>query len=570
MVNKTLFKTQPGRIVPQADTVNEAGGKAYKMEAKHALAQYVCTGCLNGTYYTTARTQLDEVTKLIQQVEPDFVGKVAVYGHQKSFMKDLPALLCAYLASDSGTRKGPTTPEQLRKLEVLKKVFPQVIDSGNMLRNFVQIVRSNAFGRKSFGEGPRGLVNDWFERRSPASIFHQSIGNNPTLGEIIKMTHPKPNTDEKAALFAYLLGAEVETVEGRKVLRRYYLDRTTQEKKIAYEQSFDNLPQIVREYEAWKADKSQPMPALNFRFLDNVPLSTEQWTEIARNANWLTTLKNLNAYADHGVFNQKGMTELIAQRLANGEEITRVRVFPYQIMMSFLATDMKGQVPTSVKNALQDAMEVATKNVPSFNGKVYVCPDVSGSMGGAAITGNRGSATSKVRCVDVAALIAACVLRTNQDAEVIPFEQSVIHPHQLRLNSRDSIMTNAQKLASVGGGGTNCSAPLALLNQNKAKGDVVIFISDYESWVDSGYSYYGNRGTEMLRQWEIFKSRNPKAKLICIDLVPRGNSQVKEHEDILQVGGFSDNVFNVAARFVEGGWSKNFWVQEIEKISLEG
>ena len=97
MANKNLFTTQRGTIVPQADTVNEAGGVAYKMSAKQALAQYVCTGCLNGTYYTTAKTQLDTVRQLLTEVEPEFLAKLAVYAHEKSFMKDLPALLVAYL-----------------------------------------------------------------------------------------------------------------------------------------------------------------------------------------------------------------------------------------------------------------------------------------------------------------------------------------------------------------------------------------------------------------------------------------------------------------------------------------
>ena len=34
-----------------------------------------------------------------------------------------------------------------------------------------------------------------------------------------------------------------------------------------------------------------------------------------------------------------------------------------------------------VRDALQDAMELAIANVPSIEGRVVVCPDVSGSMG---------------------------------------------------------------------------------------------------------------------------------------------------------------------------------------------
>ena len=82
------------------------------------------------------------------------------------------------------------------------------------------------------------------------------------------------------------------------------------------------------------------------------------------------------------------------------------------------------------------------------------------------VTGYRKGATTAVRCIDVAALVAAAVLRKNPRTEVLPFECDVV---KVNLNSRDSVMTNAAKGASVGGGGTNCSAPLALLNRRKAK-----------------------------------------------------------------------------------------------------
>ncbi len=83
------------------------------------------------------------------------------------------------------------------------------------------------------------------------------------------------------------------------------------------------------------------------------------------------------------------------------------------------------RVPAAVREALQDAMELAIKNVPRVAGKVYVCPDVSGSMH-SPVTGHRPGATTTVRCIDVAALVAAAVLRKNPEAEVIPFESKTV------------------------------------------------------------------------------------------------------------------------------------------------
>jgi 60 kDa SS-A/Ro ribonucleoprotein len=253
----------------------------------------------------------------------------------------------------------------------------------------------------------------------------------------------------------------------------------------------------------------------------------------------------------------------VADRLRNRELIAKARVFPYQLMVAYLAGG--DDVPAKVREALQDAMETAIGNVPTIDGKVYVFPDVSGSMH-SAITGHRKGSTSAVRCIDVAALIAAAVLRKNPDAEVIPFESDVV---KCKLNPRDSVMTNAAKLASLPCGGTNCSAPLRHLNRSKAKGDLVVYVSDNESWVDTPrYGMFGGSATETLRQWAEFKVRSPQARLVCIDLQPYGTTQAKEREDIVNVGGFSDQVFTLMADVARGGTDVNYWVRQIEAMRL--
>ena len=167
-----------------------------------------------------------------------------------------------------------------------------------------------------------------------------------------------------------------------------------------------------------------------------------------------------------------------------------------------------------------------------------------------------------MRCVDVAALVAAAMLRRNPRTEVLAFEHEVVEG--LGLNPRDSVMTNAQRLAAVGGGGTNCSAPLRLLNQRKAKGNLVIYVSDNESWVDAR----GGRGTETMREWAKFKQRNPRARMVCIDVQPYGTVQAAESDDVLNVGGFSDQVFELLADFAAARMGPDHWVGVIEQVAL--
>jgi 60 kDa SS-A/Ro ribonucleoprotein len=565
MANKNLFMSDGSRV-PAANTKNAAGGRAYEMSAKQALAQIAATNTFNSTFYVGA----DENLKIAKDAamslsnDPEFIAKAAVYSRTKSYMKDMPAFLTVILA-------GLDT-------KLFRKVFPLVIDNGKMLRNFVQIGRSGQTGRvfNMSASACRKAIRHWFDEKSAYSIFRSSVGNDPSMHDILRMARPRPNTEEKAALFAYLLGARFD-----KETRSFKM--FNKDGSIKYEQPFDKLPQIVREYENYKNTKTGTVPNVDFRMLDSLGLGDAEWTDIARNAGWQMTRMNLNTFARHGVFNDKELVQIVADRLRNPELIAKSRAFPYQLMSAYLATTgglrsrygsnygqpktEEAKVPHEITEALQDAMELAIDNVPVFDGPVYIAVDTSGSMG-SAVTGYRRGSTSSVRCVDAAALFAAAILRKNKNAEIIPFDTTVHTNHSL--NGRDTVMTNAKTLAAFGGGGTNCSCALKYLNSRRAKGRAVIYISDYESWVDSGYHYYGSReGTSMLSEWKKFHSRNKDAKLICMDLTPRGNSQVTERENILQVGGFSDSVFEVIDSFIRVGNEKNHWVAEIESINLD-
>ena len=63
----------------------------------------------------------------------------------------------------------------------------------------------------------------------------------------------------------------------------------------------------------------------------------------------------------------------------------------------------------------------------------------------------------------------------------------------------------------------------------------------------------------------LFRS-NPAAKLVCIDVQPYGTTQATGRADILNVGGFSDGVFETIARFVSG--ETRDWVDVIKQVEL--
>jgi len=154
MANKKLFsRSVPGPLIPPTNATNEAGGAAYALSAKHALAQFAATGHAQrhvlrlgrGPARDHAPARADRRARVPRQ-------DGSLQRAERSFMKDMPALLAAILSK--------------RSPELLRRIFDRVINDGKMLRNFVQIVRSGTTGRKSLGSGPKKLVQKWLEKRT--------------------------------------------------------------------------------------------------------------------------------------------------------------------------------------------------------------------------------------------------------------------------------------------------------------------------------------------------------------------------------------------------------------------
>ena len=106
--------------------------------------------------------------------------------------------------------------------------------------------------------------------------------------------------------------------------------------------------------------------------------------------------------------------EAIAARLSDPQLIAKARVFPYQIMAAYHACS--ADVPPMVRDALQDALEIALGNVPQVEGKVVVCPDVSGSMSSAVYA----TPTSSTLCASLTAMPGRPMSRANCWARSFP------------------------------------------------------------------------------------------------------------------------------------------------------
>lgn len=573
MANKSLFASLTSRL-PRANAVNEAGGRAYKLDPKHALAQVAATGTFGNAFYSTAETQLDEVLKLIDEVDDNqYLAKLALYAREKAFMKDMPAALLVALS--------------VRDTELMHRVFDRVVDNGRVLRTVFQMIRSGRFksntAKNKAGPGRVGLSSSvqrafqrWLNTASVGKLLSASIGNDPSLRDILRMARPTPKDNARRAMFGWLTDKSID--------------------KWAPATEAD-LPVEVQSLIAYRNSESEEAQALIAGGLDNVrwdllsdaAKGPTVWAALARKMGPQALRMNLNTLLRHDVFNvadrsvdprsnrltdgavNDNMIDYVADRIADESEIRRSKQFPYQYFAAYLNAD--DNVPQKIKTALHKAAEIACGNVPELPGPVVIGLDTSGSMS-SAVTGQRygrgggRGATSKMRCIDVAALFAAAILRRNPDSVVIPFDTSA---YDAKMDPNDSILSIAERLAMYGGGGTDCSLPLVAANQKHAKRKFagIVLVSDNESWVGTGR--HGSTG--VMTAWEAFVANQRKLagkeatpKLVNIDLQPYQTVQACERSDILNIGGFSDSVFNVISAFLADNNQR--FVAEVEAVQL--
>ena len=539
MANKGLFASLKS-LLPRADARNEEGAVAYQLPVKHALAQLAATGCFNGTFYAQADEQLATLLNLVNQVDDNvFLAKLAVYSRERAFMKDMPAALLLVLSK--------------RDRDLFRKVFGRVVDNGRVLRTLFQMVRSGQFGRKSLSYALQRAFQRWLNEASVSRLLAASIGNDPSLRDILRMARPTPSDNARRALFGWLTDKEVAKWAPA---------------------TMDDLPAEACLLDAYRKTESADEQAsmltgarLRWDLLADAARGSTTWKAIARQMGPQALRMNLNTLLRHDVLSDRGMVDFVAAKIADAEEIRSARQFPYQYLAAYL--NAADGLPQKIKAALCEAAEIACGNVPELPGPVVIGLDVSGSMQ-SPVTGHRGrGATSKVRCVDVAALFAAAILRRNPDSVVIPFDDK---PYRAQVDPQDSILSLSARLAKYGGGGTNCSLPLseATSTFGNRRFAGCVLVSDMESWIGAGR--HGSTAT--MTAWQDFVkhqvrvqgSDNAGPKLVCIDLQPYTTTQAPDRSDILNVGGFSDAVFRVVASFLSDDAGR--FVAEVEAVEL--
>jgi 60 kDa SS-A/Ro ribonucleoprotein len=443
-----------------------------------------------------------------------------------------------------------------------KQIFNSVIITPKDLQDFVSIVKTGNI-RTGMGRMLKTLVGNKLRTTSGYhAIKYAKSADQFSLRNLYRLARPKPEgwTDSQRAVADYLIHGQNDDY-------------------VMPDNADTLIPQIF-EYEQFKLDN-----ALERITRGNLPAevvlprtgSMESYAALidAPQVPYMWLLRNVRNLATKGVFDGKdGIIRLsrVAAILTNPERVAKSRQFPHAFMTAYnafvnegvvrnpwgsdysdgTATKIDKAVSTVITEALGEALELSLSNMPQLPGTTAICVDISGSMCG--LLGK-----SKNSYLDIAATMAAGIIKTSERAVVYPFDT---HVHEApQLSRRDSVLSIAARLAEYRGGGTSLSAPWQSIAEQKTSYDNVVMFTDNESWVDhltSGgwrYGYETRRGSNKGSAdiMADYRKKHPDTKTFLVTLAPYGTSQFEAGtENLYEVFGWSDNTMRFISDTANG------------------
>jgi 60 kDa SS-A/Ro ribonucleoprotein len=169
-------------------------------------------------------------------------------------------------------------------------------------------------------------------------------------------------------------------------------------------------------------------------------------------------------------------------------------------------------------------------NVDSIFGRTLIALDVSGSMTTAAGKTNLSFA-------QIGGIFAMALLRKNPDAQVMFFDTGKVN---IRVNPRDTILSNVEKICSHSGGGTNLDIPFNEAIKQNSKYDNIIAITDSEEWAGEGIA-------DQIRKYR--SKVNPKVKVFLLRIDPYDTNPTPDMEGVYYIYGWSDLVLRYISSF---------------------
>jgi len=472
------------------------------------------TSFVEDKFYEKASDGLIRMKHALDNVDPMFAAKAAVYARQEFGMRSITHVLAAELAKKlSG--------------EPWAKNFYKAI-----VRRPDDMVETIAyyFGKKnkSLSKAMQKGFAEAFSKFDTYQLAKYKMGNKEiSLIDVVNLVHPVPTehnglveipkADYISLLEAKLQGlsknakknaAKIASVN--KILAPVKRQRKATVQLPALDALMAGLLKNTETTEAKMSKAGQEASTES----EKVQLKADVWKAQLNSGkmpyfNLLRNLRNIIEQAPDQV-------EKACELLTNERAIRASLVLPFRYDTAVKEIEaLSGSKETrQVIVTLNKAVDISCANVPVFDGETLVVLDVSGSMKG--------------KPSQIGGLFSAILVKSN-NADFLTFDDSARYRN---LNPADSILTIAKSIRFTGGG-TDFHSIFRTINK---KYDRIVILSDMQGWI-------GHH--TLTADFKAYKERfKCSPNIYSFDLNGYGTMQFPESQ-VYAIAGFSEKVFEV-------------------------
>ena len=321
--------------------------------------------------------------------------------------------------------------------------------------------------RRGLADAVNGLYNDY------SVLKYDSDARGYRIGDVIDVIHPKPENAYQAALYQYVLDVRHGRENPR--LNADLLSMIAANRQVMSIPVKDRRDFLLTNGEALKGAGVTWEQVAGWL---QGPMDGPAWEAVIPQMGYMARLRNLRNFEQNGVSGK--VLDEIAAYLSSPEQVAKSKQFPFRFLSAY-----KSLIGDRFRWPLEQALNLAVNNIPTFSGKTLVLIDTSGSMSGYGI-----SEKSKMLPVEVAALFGIAIAVKNPGSDVYGFADGVFKHNVPAGTSVLKEVTRFSKRIGEKGHGTAIAKAIKATYKGQ---DRVIVISDEQtrfegasSWSDNG------------------------------------------------------------------------------------
>ena len=540
--------------------VNAMGENAYQLSAKEELVSTCMTTFLSGDhYYETEKEVVNRIVNKLNEVDPLFAAKLALYVRNEGNLRSVSHLIAATIAKRaSGT-------------EWSKRFYNKIVvrpdDMSEILSAYAV---QNKMDLKKIRKIPNAIKKGFktaLERLDAYQIDKYKMNSRQVkMLDLVNLFHPKGTQRNQQAYHNLVNGESLAGLYASKVLEKEMTKagqktqgKSVQEKEAAKKEAIENVLSNVK-----------GMPIMNLlRNLRNIILYAPKSVDDA-----CAQLTNETAVLNSRLLPFRFATayeEIEKMSFSDKKSDTSIAFEEDYNNQTITATEF-AELKEKVLNAIEDALQISCQNIPELEGNTAILIDHSGSVRGDSGGSSRVSAFSKTTTAMIGNLFGSMMAYRQKNVYIGLFGDRLI-PVKVDRSQRllDFNKKSFDKGANCGGGteqGIYDFFRQAV--REKKKIDNIIVFSDCQIGSSGSTSWYGTSGTERSATFQDlikqFRKINPLCNIIVVDIHnTRGNNVFYKPERVLNIAGWSTNIFDVIKSNTKGFGAI---LKEIEAIEI--